>query len=320
MCSSLRTKTGTLDAAINMLSEEATSEAATAAHKSRRKVLVAVGGERTHDAFAAAIQEGTRATFIRNIVLWVDQRRYDGVDIDMEPIAPAEVPLFRKFVHALRQAMHAHNPTWLLTAAAEAKPDVPAIFRPLAADLDQINLMTYDMSGTYPGWPTWYNSPLSSAGRTFPGSKNLLPSCDQVVAQWKSAGFAPAQLGLGIAFYGVLWHGATGPNQSIAGVTMQSDIPYADIMQKYYTPAQYHWDKGAAAAYLSRQGAAQANRLFLSYEDAQSSQAKIAYVRAQHLGGIMLFELGDAYRPDQPAGKRDLLLQAIHRAIAGASP
>ncbi|MCW3095765.1 MAG: Chitinase [Chthonomonadaceae bacterium] len=311
------TKTGTLDAARNLLSEEQTAEVATAAHKIRKKVLVAVGGQGTHDGFAAAIRDDHRAEFIRNIVAWVDRHKYDGVDLDMEPIVPADVPFFQRFVPELRQALHAHNPAWLLTAAAEAKDEVPAIFKPLAADLDQINLMTYDMSGAYQGWETWYNSPLYNGGRKFKSNGEPLPSCAQVVEHWESAGFPPAKLGIGIALYGVIWHGATGPNQSITGVTTEDSIPYAEIMQKYYTPAQYHWDKGAETPYLSRSGATKADNIFISYEDAMSSKAKIEYVRSQRLGGIMLFELGDSYRADQPVGRRSLLLKSIHTEATG---
>jgi hypothetical protein len=78
----------------------------------------------------------------------------------------------------------------------------------------------------------------------------------------------------------------------------------------------YHWDTNAQAAYLSIDNANSANDKFISYDDEHTCQAKVSYARNRGLGGVMIWELASAWRPSQPAGKRDPMLQAVKQALA----
>ena len=69
--------------------------------------------------------------------------------------------------------------------------------------------MTYDMAGTWPGWVTWFNSPIYDGGYRFPSTGGLIPSTDGMVNNFITAGVAPAKLAVGIAFYGT--SGPAGP-------------------------------------------------------------------------------------------------------------
>ena len=54
----------------------------------------------------------------------------------------------------------------------------------------------------------------------------------------------------------------------------------------------------------------------ISYDDEHACQAKVSFARNMHLGGVMIWELGEGYRATQPAGQRDTLLQSIKQAMA----
>ena len=93
-------------------------------------------------------------------------------------------------------------------------------------------------------------------------------------------------------------------------------MTYFDIMSTYYQSNLYHWDSAAQAAYLSIDQSGSASDQFISYDDEHSCQSKVSYARNRHLGGVMIWELGQGYCPTQPAGQRDPLVQAIHQALA----
>jgi chitinase len=198
------------------------------------------------------------------------------------------------------------------------------MFASLQNQFDQINLMTYDLSGPYGGWVTWFNAPIYDGGYRFPSTSGLVPSIDGMVNTYTSAGIAPAKLGIGIAFYGYVWSGGAGtstggaalPRQSWTTAPSTTAPTYEFIMTTYYQPQLYHWDTNAQSAYLSIDNSGSSNDKFISYDDEHACQAKVSYARNRGLGGVMIWELGSGYRPGQPSGQRDPLLQAVKQSLA----
>ncbi len=281
------------------------------AHKAGKKVLLSVGGWLTSEAFRAAYSDAHRAAFIQNLVQMVTSRGYDGLDIDMEPLLPADAPGYETFIRQLRAAMTAARPKLLLTAATAAQPEM---FARLAAQFDQINLMTYDLSGPWQGFKTWHNSALYGSGAALMDPSRPYPSASEMVQRFIMAGVPRPKLGIGAAFYGDVWTGADGPGQPIAGVTMAT-VPYATIMDTLYQPGRVRWDAAAQAPYLSIETP---QKQFVSYDNEALCTEKVNYARAQDLGGVMIWELGSGYLPARPAGQRDPLLQAVKKAWLSA--
>lgn len=290
------------------------ADVVTRAHKAGVKVLICLGGASSGPAIGQAIAPATRAALVRNLVRWTAARGYDGIDIDMEPILPADEPDFIAFVQELRAAMKATNPKWLLTIPASGEPgDQPALCARLQNDFDQINIQTYDLSGTWPGWKTWYNGSLYGGGRTRLTPTRPFPSVDEKIGYYTAAGIPKSKLGIGIAFYGYVWTGANGPAQSIQGVKTDT-LSYSDIMDRDFQPSAYHWDAAAHAPFLSLGAASDPARKFVSYDDARLAREKVLYARTHGLGGVIIWELSQGYRPSQPPGRRDPLLQAVKTA------
>jgi chitinase len=280
------------------------------AHAAGCKVLICVGGANTASAFRPALADSVRPQFVKSLVAFVRERGYDGVDIDMEPIEDSDSAVYRAFVRELRTALSAADPRLLLTAATASKPE---LFAGLRDQFDQINVMTYDLSGPWPGFKTWHNSPLyDDAGKMMSGGDRY-PSCDATLRGFVAAGVPRRKLAIGIAFYGYVWTGASAPEQPIEGVKVQSGVDYSAIMDEY-TTAVSAWDGVAHSPYFSVASDDPAKRRFVSFDDERLCAEKVAYARREGLGGVMIWELGSGYRAGQPEGRKDVLLQAVKRA------
>jgi len=311
---------GSLDSTVNVISPSNSSDIVTRAHSASNKVLICVGGANTQTWFQGATSAANRGGFITNLVNFMSARGYDGIDIDWEPLDQTDAYAFTNFVNSLRTALDAVAPRPLLTAAIASPPTPATVVASVKDQFDQINLMTYDLSGPYSGWVTWFNAPIYDGGYKFPSTGRLVPSTDGMVTSLVDAGVPPGKLGIGIAFFGWVWSGGTGtstggaslPRQgwTTAPTTTQSN--YNAIISTFYQSNLYHWDDAAQAAYLSMDNAGSSNDKFISYDDARTCQSKVSYARNRHLGGVMIWELAQ----DHHAGQPDPLLQSIKQALA----
>ena len=294
------------------------------AHAAGAKAIVCVGGAGT--SFQGAVAPANLAGFVNRLAAFVNLYGYDGLDVDWEPLSVKDANLYKTFINALRSP-GGLAPGILLTAAAtpypvfgESSPAFHAIFASLQSQFDQINLMTYDMSGPYPGWVTWFNSPLYDGGFTFPGTQELLPSADAAVGSFLAAGVAARKLGVGQPFYGYIWTGGPGMTQprqgwAAANPPTTAALSYNTIMSEYFQAGNYHWDPVAEAAYLSITNTPATNDRFVSYDDARACQCKVSYARNRGLGGMMIWELAQ----DHTAGLPDPLLETIKQALTTPS-
>lgn len=311
---------GTLNTGLHGITPAFSSDLVAQAHAAGRKVLICVGGAGSQAGFQGATSGAKRATFVANVINFMSAYGYDGVDIDWEPLDPADAGQYTNLVNGLRTALNGFSTPRLLTAATASQP---ALFASLQSAFDQINLMTYDMAGPWPGWVTWFNAPIYDGGFRFPSTGNLIPSAHGMVDDFIAAGVAPGRLATGIAFYGNIWtHGAgtsTGgillPRQTWTVAPTVTAIAYFNLMANYYQSNLYHWDSAAQAAYLSITNVVATDHMFISYDDEHACQAKVSYARNRRLGGVMIWEIGQGYRPTQPSGQRDPLLQAVKQAL-----
>lgn len=303
-----------------------------AAHAHRKPVLIAIGGWGNYEPFRAAIRSGTRARFVSTLVEYMARWGFDGIDVDMEPIQAGDRADYIAFVRELRAAMDAHTSPMLgrprLTAAVQWEP---SIFAAIQDVMDEINLMTYDMSGRWSA-QSWHNAPLRR-GRTTD------VSAETEVERFVAAGVDPARLGIGIDFYGYTWQGGrradatgegmTAPEQRWLGgspPTVTDNVSFRDLAARYgltgdgSTHPLYRWDPVAGAAYLSVDRPGSADDVFVSYEDARAIRDKLAFVRERGLGGVIVWELGGGFRDTAPPGERSVLLDAVRAAMEEGAP
>jgi chitinase len=291
-----------------------------AGHKHNTPVLFSVGGWGNYEGFSSAIRPENRGTFISNLVSVLKTWGFDGIDVDMEPINDADEQNYIEFITDLhRELQQIETPMGnraMLTAATIWKPE---LFARLSDKFDQINLMTYDLSGAWRGWVSWHNAPVYDGGRVFESTGRPLPSADGLVDNFIDAGVPPEKLGIGIDFYGYIWRGeVTGPLQSwITAPTVSPNIPYYRIVEEYYDEKFYRWDDEAQAAYLSLDGDTLTENKFISYDDEKSIQSKIRYVREKGIGGTIIWEISGAHFSNEPEGSKDPLLQVVKQEVWG---
>jgi chitinase len=316
---------GTLDSSANSITTANSADIVSQAHAAGVKVLICVGGASTEPDFQAATTNNL-AGFISNLTNFMASRGYDGIDIDWEPLPASDAHWYTNLVNGLQAALNQFPQHKLLTAAAGAYPPYgdPAtaeylMFASLQNQFDQINIMTYDLSGPYGGWVTWFNSPIYDGGYRFPSTGGLVPSINGAVSNFLNGGVSPGKLGIGIPFYGYVWSGGSGtttggvtlPRQSWTTAPTVSTPDYNTTVSTYYQSNLYRWDTNAQASYLSISNSTPANDMFISYEDQRACQAKVSYARNHGLGGVMIWELAQDHQSGQP----DPLLQAVKQAL-----
>jgi chitinase len=306
---------GTLDAAVNMLTAANVAAAVAAAHAAGKKILFTVGGQGSGEAFAGAIAPAHRSAFVSALDAFRRDHGYDGIDVDYEILTARDAGDYAEFIRELRRKLAETTPRPLLTAAALWQP---ALFARLAGELDQINLMTYNLSGAYPGWVVWHNGALFSGGHRFPNGKGDLPSVDGLATAFLNAGVPREKLGVGLSFNGSVWTGGevSRPLERWSAPPTVRNATYFDIARTYgfqeglENPLR-RWDESAQAAYLSVPASSAAGAQFVSYADEATIRRMMRFVRTKGIGGLVLWDLGAGYRIEQPPGRRDPLLQAV---------
>lgn len=315
---------GTVNPDANSITLINSQELVTRAHAAGTKVIISIGGWGSDVGFRGATSSANRAKFISNLISFAQARGYDGIDIDWERLESSDATQYVAFINELRQAIDAQPQRLLLTAAVAWHP---AILAQVHTKFDQINIMTYDLSGAWPGWITWHNAPIYDGGTRFP-SGGLVPSIDGMTNSFIASGVPASKIGIGIDFYGYVWSGgsgmpnggATDPRQSWSTApTVQSNVPYYTIMDNHYQQQYYRWDNSAQVSYLRIDNAGSASDKFISYDDEETARKKIEYARAKGIGGVIIWELGGGVRTNLPAGQQDPLLQAVKQAFRNGS-
>jgi chitinase len=280
-------------------------------HAAGRRAILMLGGAGAHNAWSSAASNANRATFVRNLAQTLTAYGYDGFDVDWEPINAADEPLLKALVSDLRAAL----PSAILTIPVSwSAPTNAAFYKAIGASFDQVNIMSYSMADTWPGWSAWHSSALMGETPTTPSS------VDRAVKGYLAAGIPAAKLGVGIGFYGTCWAGGiTGPMQAVGGSRVASAdnaMSYTNIMAQYFAAPNRKWDPTAKVPYLSFPGGKGAKACsFLSYEDEQSILEKGAYAKSKGLGGTIIWTINQGYVPDAAPGAKNPLLTATKKAF-----
>jgi chitinase len=285
-----------------------------AAHAHGVKAIASIGGADSETGFQGATSAASMDDFIDNLVGLLDNPGYDGIDMDWEPMDPADQPVAAEISRRIREV----RPGAILTIPVgcinvNLGADLTG-FPELASVYDQINLMSYGMSGAWSGWRSWHSSPLYHELSSTP------MSIDSTVDLYLEAGVPAEKIGVGIGFYGLCYGPPiTEPEQELSGdgtelLASDSTISYANIMTSYYTQEARQWDDFALAPYLSfpeDEPAGPAGCTYISYDDPQSVEEKGLYLREKGLGGVIMWEINEGYMEDEPEGQRSPLLNAI---------
>ena len=286
----------------------------TAAHAHGVKAVASLGGADSRTQFLAATASGVRDTFVGSIVKLATDYGYDGMDFDWESLETADEPVLVDVMQKVRQ----RAPGLLLTVPVgiinKNMPGDLSGYAAMAAAADQLNIMSYGAAGAWQGWKSWHSSALYQQDSATP------MSIDSSVKAYLGAGVPKAKLGIGIGFYGLCYTPpVTGPEQALNGSTVAAsdgDISYAKIMTSYYSASAVQWDAFARVPYLSfAKATGPMGCGYISYDDDRSIGEKGAYLKAQGLGGVIMWEINEGYIATAPAGQRNPLLTSIQQQV-----
>jgi chitinase len=280
------------------------------------KVDVSVGGWGVGGFSEAASTDAGRQLFADSAAQMLSTQHADGLDVDWEypghnesgihssPDDKTNFTLLLKAIRAsLDRAGSKDGKHYTLSIAIADGPfvsgiDIPAV-DPL---LDWFNLMTYDFvnsatptTGHHTGL---HASPLIKGdGRT----------TDRAVQQFLAAGVPPRKLVIGAALYGREFADVKPDHDGLYQTygKFVNMLNWPDLKQHYINKQGYvrHWDDVAKASWLWNAK----TRYFITYDDPQSIAAKTAYIKSEHLGGLMYWE--------QTADPTDELLDAMWKGL-----
>ena len=269
-----------------------------AAHP-RLKVMVSVGGWSVGGFSEAAMTAAGRQRFADSAAALLEQTHADGLDVDWEypghhesgiASGPQDREHFTALLRTLRTTLDraGHGKHYLLTIAAADGPFVDGIdLAAVALSLDWFNLMTYDFCNAMT--PTTCNHTGLHASALAPADARTLA---RAVRQFLAAGVPRAKLVPGVAFYGREFADVDPAHHGLFQKYghFQGMLPWPRLKADYIGHNGYirYWDAKADAPYLWNER----TRRFITYDDPQSIAAKAAYVKAQHLGGLMYWEQG----------------------------
>jgi GH18 family chitinase len=293
------------------------------------KVLISIGGWSWSGNFSnAAKDDGSRKHFVSSCIdLYLKKYTgvFDGIDIDWEyPVSggvtngvPADKANFTVLLQELRSQMDTLSKTshrqYLLTIAA---PIGPGSIRNLdlagiASSVDWINLMTYDFHGTW-DTSTNFNAPLYWAAND-PADASL--NVDSAVQTYLSAGVPAKKLVVGVPFYGHGWAGVADTDNGLyqsaqgaaPGTYEAGSFDYKDLKAHYLPTWKSYWSNDANVPWIYDPD----KKIFISYDDPRSLQAKAGYVHDQGLGGVMIWEISQG---------DESLLDAIYAGFESGGP
>lgn len=283
------------------------------------KVLISIGGWSWSDNFSdVAADPVKRDQFAASAAEFVSKYGLDGVDIDWEyPVEGGDNIIHRvndndnyeMLLKATRKALNQQgskeDKTYLLTICARATGRfiLDANLIDSMQYLDFINLMTYDFHGPWERM-TGFHTAL------YDKNKGALTIDSSVTIYSKY--IDPADINLGLAFYGRGWtnigdindNGVKQTAQSIAGIgyglgSWEAGVFDAwDLVDNYVGKNGYvrYYDEMAQCPYVFD------GTTWIGYDDEQSIKVKTEYAMDKGLGGVFFWEFG---------GDRNLVLQKV---------
>ncbi|XP_033739624.1 LOW QUALITY PROTEIN: chitinase-3-like protein 1 [Pecten maximus] len=287
------------------------------------KTMLAVGGWNMGSApfTRIAASDSSRRDFANDAVKFLRTHDFDGLDFDWEYPAnrgspPQDKQNFVSLVKTTREIFDADaqtsgKPRLILSAATGAgksKIETAYDLPQLVKYLDMINLMTYDLHGSFEDH-TGHNSPLK-AGPLDKGDDATL-NVEWAAHEYVRRGTPKSMLNVGMPLYGRsftlsgsntgLYAPARGGGTAGTYTRESGFLAYYEIC-KMSPGAQKHMIQGEEVPYLVK------GNQWVGYDDKESLRKKVDFVKQEQYGGVMVWDLAlDDFSGSCGEGKYPLL-------------
>lgn len=286
------------------------------AEKAGVKKLIWLGGPNEEDFFYGATADAHREKFVDATLTLVDELDYDGVDIDWEPVRPQDEARLLAFVKALREKA----PDLIITVPVNWVPSSIlftkdlSVYDELARYVDKFFIMSYSMAGPWSGWNSWHGSALGGISNKTPSSVR------SSVYAYTRAGVPKSQLGFGVGTYATCWeHPVQRPDRVLPATFYSKDMHVMSmrtLMEDYHVSSKEKWDRTAKVPYLTfREPKGDFGCGFISYENKRSIEEKVSYMQRSGLGGVLVWNIGTGYFPENSTYERHPYLEWAWEAM-----
>ncbi|WP_332840086.1 glycosyl hydrolase family 18 protein [Stenotrophomonas sp. Iso1] len=277
------------------------------------KVLISLGGWTWSRGFSSAARPENRQAFVASCIdayikgnlPFTDNAGgpgaaagiFDGIDVDWEYPAscglscgtPADRENFNGLLAEFRRQLDAARPGLLLTVAVGAGIDKIRVTDPGTYHryLDFINVMTYDFHGAWAPRTNHHTALFDSPADPSNGDAKLYNSNDAIEA-YIGRGVPASKLNLGVGFYGRGWTQVPNVNNGLYQSGRPAPGRYEAGIEDWKVLKTLGWpvytDKVAKASWLYD------GTTFWSVDTPELLTKKMAYVKAQGLGGTFFWE------------------------------
>ncbi|MCR5836848.1 MAG: hypothetical protein K6G88_10115 [Lachnospiraceae bacterium] len=281
-------------------------------------VMISVGGWTRCGYFSemASTAEG-RKSFIDSCIDTMDTYTWvDGIDVDWEypgverdpesdtdegcPVVGDDFTNYTLLLKEMREAFDEKygegNKKITTCSSVNLKTIAAQDVESFAQYVDLINIMCYDMTGSY--------DPVTGHQTALYSTNEDMHSVDKGVSKFLELGVPASKINIGSPLYCHGWGGVKADESgNVVGVEGSSEGYVGDMVWnqikalelKVVADGELGWHKGydeaAEAAYLYNDNPnSRFCQNYLTYEDEQSLAAKLAYIQEKNLAGIIVWE------------------------------
>jgi GH18 family chitinase len=293
------------------------------------------------DAMRNIVSDSARTQlFVDNVIAYLNRKGYHGVDMNWEWPSTSDRDGFTRYMRILRRGLDTMNPRGVLTYASYfffdtrspvgGYQNAPLLNQYVDFVLPEFYGLSWGQMNANFGYSAALHKP-SVAGydagtvsdtNTYQGAGKMAP-----YGLWK-AGFDKGKIAPG---FGLVYHftGPTTVGQSNSGTSLFSYTVFnqglADPQHATYGAYPEYWDDEAKVPY-KRWTESGVNH-FLTYENSNSFDEKIKWLKANGYGGVMIYDLSSIYINNNPSwggiinyiGDRQKLLKDIKASAFGDS-
>lgn len=264
------------------------------------KILISIGGWTWSKGFSdAVLTEESRKIFTASAIDYLIRHDLDGLDFDWEypalpgdnnPYRPEDKENFVLMLKSVREALDSlgsindtHYLSTIASAGFKEYLDVNDLGQ-AQKYLDFINIMTYDYIVQFSSDTTGHHTNLFTLDQNGRSSANAV--YDHV-----AAGVPIEKLVMGMAFYGRSWSDVNPQKNGLYQFGKGSKgYPYSAISELMEDSLFVrHWDENSKAPFLWNEK----ERIFVTFEDAESITEKAKFIKEHKMGGAMFWEYSE---------------------------
>lgn len=283
------------------------------------KFLMSIGGWTIGSAVFSQIASspGARSTFARSVMGILDKHNFDGFDFDWEypnqreGSQPSDKQNFNLLLQELKNVLSPRGKILsIATASVASSASKSYDVRRVCEIVDFVNLMTYDLHGSWDG-KTGINAPMYCRS-----DDNPKWCVDEAVKFWLNNGCSAQKIIVGAPLYGRSFtlynpnnngiNSPAGPGNAGTFVPEQGFLGYNEICYNIQRNGWIRkWEDTQKVPYAYK------GNQWVGYDDTQSLEIKLSYVKNNNLGGIMFWSIEtDDFKNICGKGKNPLLTLA----------